>query len=569
MNAQTRAVAYLRCSTTKQDESTAQQEKEIIAFAEKRGMTIIEWFVDFGISGTTFDQRPEFQRLKERVDHSANFKAVICYDESRWGRAIDSEENTYWRVHFRMKGVEVILVKTSVDPENDFAPMLLAFEGIQASQYSKKLSELTLRGCKANGIYSNGGTAPYGYVRIAINKVTGIERVLEPGQWIVSKQEKVRWGLGATDEVEIVRRIFEERKTGKGYTSIAIGLNRDKIPCPRRGRWRNKDQKWSGVTIKSILDNPTYYGARVYNRNSMSKIQAARSKRDQKHTSSYPHWRNHPSEWVTTEGAHEAIITKELWQEVQKFRNQNDGNRAPARFRSQYLFTGLIKCSKCGFAFQGWSGRADNKPYNRYVDGGHNNKGVCTRLALKKEELEAFGINAIKEVISDQGMIKKIEEELNVLFSGLPKAETDKIARLQTKIDENERGIKNLTLAIEQGAALDSMLGRIKELQGEQSKLREEIDGAQAPVNYDFARIAEEVKKFKDNFEKNFRKAPIEEQKLMVKKVISQIIVDRDSNTVKFYVRKVPAVTPFLEDFYHKKSEPTEIVSSLSSGGRT
>jgi len=44
-----------------------------------------------------------------------------------------------------------------VDPKNEFAPMLKAFEGVQASQYSKKLSELTLRGAKNNGIYSNGG----------------------------------------------------------------------------------------------------------------------------------------------------------------------------------------------------------------------------------------------------------------------------------------------------------------------------------------------------------------------------------------------------------------------------
>ncbi len=110
------AVGYIRCSTELQEDSPEQQKKEIELYATKKGFTVIEWFVDFGKSGTTFDQRPEFERLRKRVESHPNFQTVICYDESRWGRAIDAEENTYWRVHFRRYGVEVILVKTSVDP---------------------------------------------------------------------------------------------------------------------------------------------------------------------------------------------------------------------------------------------------------------------------------------------------------------------------------------------------------------------------------------------------------------------------------------------------------------------
>jgi len=163
------AVGYVRCSTEMQEDSPEQQIKEIEAFAVRRGYILKECYVDFGESGTTFDQRPQFLRLKDAVENEPDFQAVICYDESRWGRAIDSEENTYWRVHFRKHGIEVVLVKTSIDPQHEYAPMLKSFESIQASQYSKNLSGLTLRGAKANKDYSNGGTAPYGYVRLAVN----------------------------------------------------------------------------------------------------------------------------------------------------------------------------------------------------------------------------------------------------------------------------------------------------------------------------------------------------------------------------------------------------------------
>jgi len=164
-----KAVGYVRCSTEMQEDSPDQQKNEILKFCETQGYEILEWFVDFGFSGTTFDQRPDFQKLRRQVENNPRFKYVICYDESRWGRAIDPEENTYLRFYFKRFGLEVVLVKTSIDPKHEFAPMLKAFEGVQASQYSKKLSSLTLRDAMANGRYSSGGFPPYGFLRAAIN----------------------------------------------------------------------------------------------------------------------------------------------------------------------------------------------------------------------------------------------------------------------------------------------------------------------------------------------------------------------------------------------------------------
>ena len=208
------AVGYVRCSTDQQEDSPDQQKKAVLEFAAARGYRITEWYVDFGKSGTTFEQRGEFQRLRSAVENRPSFVAVICYDESRWGRAIDAEENTFWRVYFRRHGVDVVLVKTSIDPDHEYAPMMKAFEGVQASQYSKNLSALTMRGTMNNGRFSSGGTAPFGYNRIAVNLKTGIERGLNQGEWCVKKQEKVAWVTGAPGEVETVRFIFEQRAKG-------------------------------------------------------------------------------------------------------------------------------------------------------------------------------------------------------------------------------------------------------------------------------------------------------------------------------------------------------------------
>jgi len=188
---------------------------------------------------------------------------------------------------------------------------------------AKKLSELTLRGAMNNGMYSSGGTAPYGYRRIAVNLKTGQERKLEDGQWIVKGQEKAKWAIGRTEEVEIVRWIYEERSRGKAYVLIAQALNQRGVPCPKRGRWKNKNQKWGGGTVKTILENPAYRGARSYNRNSMSKIIAHQMGRGVNHDIHYPHWLNGQDKWIVMENAHEPIVSRDLWE------------RANTRIRSQ------------------------------------------------------------------------------------------------------------------------------------------------------------------------------------------------------------------------------------------
>jgi hypothetical protein len=236
---------------------------------------------------------------------------------------------------------------------------------------------------------------------------------------------------------------------------------------------------------------------------------------------------------------------------------------------SQYLLTGLIKCSKCGFAFQGWSGSADGKKYRRYADGGWNNKGVCDRLTLDKDVMEVFAINAIKETLTDARLLRKVEEQLELLVQCPREEMKQKSEWLRMRLSGNEDKIRHLMQALECGRGLESVVDRLKELESEQGSLREQLHATSATERlYDIKWIASEVKRFVDHFEVNFQKAPMEEKKLLVKKMISEVVVDRETNTVRFYLRRLPAITPLLEEVYKNKTLPTkEIVSSASSGG--
>jgi DNA invertase Pin-like site-specific DNA recombinase len=566
------AIGYIRCSTEKQEDSPEQQKKEIQVYADRHGIEMVDWVEDFGKSGTTFDRRPGFMKLVRRTEEGPNFNTIICYDESRFGRAQDASETFSQRHFFRTHGVEIELVKTTVDKKSKIANLATHLEIWQAGTYSENLSALTLRGAKNNRGYSNGGSAPYGFKRIAINLKTGAERELQTGEWCNSGQEKVKWVLGDPKEVKIVREIFEKRSLGIGCLPIARELNARGVPCPKRGRWRNLDQKWSVVTLRTIIENPTYYGAWVYNRNSMSRIQATERELDPKYDLRYPHWKNDRTEWVVEEGSYDAVVPKEVWERVNIIhQHQKKTDKSGYTRRSPYLLTGLMKCSRCGFAFQGWSGKASGKHYYRYIDAGPRTKGICKHLGLDRDFLETAALKIIRDTLSAPGMIRMVGEELQRLMKSEATGSKDELQELKKQLAENETKRAALVDAIERGSNSDTIFNRLKALEEERDYLKLQIGTkkqATGPkINAD--QVLQEVKAYIDNFDERFKKASMEERKLLVQQVISKIIVDREREVVQFYIKQLPALSPKLEELLQKRTVPTEPVSTESSGGRT
>jgi site-specific DNA recombinase len=568
------AVGYVRCSTEMQEDSPDQQKREIEKFAASSGYSISEWFEDFGESGTSFE-RPGFQRLLKKVESGVDFRAVIIYDESRWGRAIDAEENTYWRVHFRRFNVDVVLVKTSIDPNHEFAPMLNAFEGIQASQYSKKLSDLTFRGSSNNGVYSSGGTAPYGYGRVAVNLITGAIRDLDDGARSVRYQEKVKWKIGNPAEVEIVKRIFQRRISGVACVLIAKELNEEGIPCSKRGRWRSSDQKWSSSTIKSILENESYYGARTYNKNSMSKIRAKQSGRDKKKGIRFPHWVNSQSDWIVVENAHPGIISKETWMNANATEERPKIKRNNHALNSNYLLTGLIRCSRCGFPFQGQTQKTKGHVYPKYIDGGWQAKRVCSYIAIPKGEIETFAFSAIRETLTNPDVVRRVELLIDQMSQSKKVVSGAALSSLSKELKTVEKKKENIleTLSLADNEQMrKALLEKLSSLDSEQGKINIKISSAKSQIRdeRDYLSVAQSVREFMLNIETVFNNAPIYERKEIFRRCISKILVDREQNVVRLFVRTLPSLQGLPQEPFKIKSPLTdELVSGRSSGART
>ena len=102
------AVAYLRRSTDRQEQSIAGQRSEIARWAMEHGFELIGEYLDDAISGTSADKRPGFQRMIGDAQR-CEFKAVIVWNSDRFSRC-DITETEHYRYLLRKAGVTLLSV---------------------------------------------------------------------------------------------------------------------------------------------------------------------------------------------------------------------------------------------------------------------------------------------------------------------------------------------------------------------------------------------------------------------------------------------------------------------------
>ena len=136
---------YCRLSVdddNKDEESNSiTNQKQILQdFAKKEGFTNTMFFVDDGVSGTTF-QRPSFQRM-ERMAENGEIGTIIVKDLSRFGRE-QVEMGRLTQVVYPSLGIRFIAIQERVDTLTGDGVEMMPFHNIfnewYAAQTSKKI----------------------------------------------------------------------------------------------------------------------------------------------------------------------------------------------------------------------------------------------------------------------------------------------------------------------------------------------------------------------------------------------------------------------------------------------
>jgi DNA invertase Pin-like site-specific DNA recombinase len=293
-NSTVRAVEYVRMSTDHQRYSTENQSEAIHQYAAARGFEIVGTFADAGKSGLRLDGRDALKRLIEIVKGGqADFKAILVYDISRWGRFQDADESAYYEHVCTRAG---ITVHYCAEPfENDGSPMASIFKTVKrsmAGEYSRELSTKVFTGqCRLIELgYRQGGPAGFGLRRMLQDHTGATKGLLSKGEHKSIHTDRIVLALGPEDEVAVVRDIFRTFvMDGRSEREIAEDLNARNIPA-------DLGRPWTRGSVHQILINEKYVGDNVWNRTSF-KLKKRRV-------------RNEPSMWIRAEKAFPAVIDR-------------------------------------------------------------------------------------------------------------------------------------------------------------------------------------------------------------------------------------------------------------------
>jgi site-specific DNA recombinase len=111
--------------------------------------------------------------------------------------------------------------------------------------------------------------------------------------------------------VDIVRDIFDKYLEGWGHDKVARHLTNRDIPTPSKLIDKaNAGLYWQGSTVKKILQNPHYVGDLVQGRETTTNVTNKSRKV------------NNPKDWITISDAHIPIISREVFEQVQKLLEQ-------------------------------------------------------------------------------------------------------------------------------------------------------------------------------------------------------------------------------------------------------
>jgi len=320
----------LRTGAKEESDSIANQRSLLDDFIsgkrEFAGAEVVE-FCDDGWSGKNFE-RPGVKEMLEQVKEG-RIQCIVVKDLSRFGRDYLTVGNYITRV-FPFLGVRFIAVNDGLDSSRpmDVDSLETSFKTLIYDLYSRDLSRKVRQAHRLLAEKGDffGTYAPYGYVRDPDNK----KRLrIDP------------------EAAAVVRRIFRMAGEGHNTTEIARTLNDGHVPtrmmhkretgCSRT-EWSQigADNFWTKDAVTTILRDERYLGKNTFGKRtrvevgSMRMVKAARS------------------EWISVEGTHESIVTREEFdcaQERLRTFKEMDATRTLGKGRALFK---KVRCGVCG-----------------------------------------------------------------------------------------------------------------------------------------------------------------------------------------------------------------------------
>jgi len=288
-------------STDDQQYSIPCQQAAIRHYAENHGMTVCRSYVDQGKSGVLLKHRKGLaQLLQDVVSGEADYRAVLVYDVSRWGRFQNPDESAYYDFVCANAGIPIHYCAEQFSNDGSIQSKLMkAIKRTMAAEFSRELGDKVHAAMKRlvqQGFHA-GGPTPYGFERMLISPSGRRKGILKTGVLKNLKRDKVILVPGKKVEIACVRRIFSMcANEKKNCVQIATALNAQDLR--RRGR------PWTCDNVRNVIHRVEYSGMSVWGR---------RTKRLHCSSTLQP-----KSAWVSSEARFRRIIDQHTFDRAQR-----------------------------------------------------------------------------------------------------------------------------------------------------------------------------------------------------------------------------------------------------------
>jgi site-specific DNA recombinase len=435
------AVSYIRMSSDLQEASPDQQRAEVVKLAAKHGYKIIREYFDQGISGDATDKRTAFLKMIRDAEEKADFAAILCWDQDRFGR-FDSIEAGRWIHPLRCAGVWLHTVAQGRIDWNDFTTRMMY--GIQQEGKHQFLIDLSRNALRGRIAAAQDGRllvgSAYGYDRIffdqagkQVARVPFGEKFSKPSGWKVK--------LAPTEnpqEQDVVKWLFDEfANSDCSLRSLVLKLNSRGVITRHNGRW-------NAVTVRYILTNPVYLGYAVFGRRRSGKYHQVGDNAELVPCKGKGIGRNEKP--IIVKNAHEPLVDRDTFQQVKAKLADRYIKRAKTR-NGPYILSGVLHCGHCGRPL---CGKTDGKKGRRYYycPGIHN--GTCSGSTIRQVALDDYVMRQVQALFNTPKSVELIKMEIHNREKTRPDFQQG-IKIIKAKIDALDRkigkGNENILLA--------------------------------------------------------------------------------------------------------------------------
>lgn len=331
---------------------------------ESKKYDLYDIYIDDGYSAKNL-KRPALQRMMADMENRL-FDIVVFWRLDRLTRSVKDKSVIFEM--FEKYNVDFKSIKEDYDTTTAAGRMVLNIMVSIAQGERETIGERVYMGQEQKSLSGlrNGAVAPMGY-------------------------DLVDGKIVPNSDADFVRRLFSMYQANMGIQAIATQLGKE-------------GKRMNVRTIHYILNNPQYCGKNRWNHRSKGK-------------------RTHKD--IINEGSHEPLITEEEFNRVQQILGIRKKRGKAAT--SDYPFTGILKCGRCGNSMVGSSRQQKTQRYKFYRCSGRVNYGSdCTMPRISEE--------VVTRAFLDSVDLKKSEWAKYIKMHERPKNERTEAEKLEREL---------------------------------------------------------------------------------------------------------------------------------------